>query len=110
MDSSRLSAKEQALIDAARRDVAAADGGTRNAVPDSPPTSPLDATTVVGWDHPAAQPAPKSDDKWTRVAALMEAERREAEEKRHKARRGLVVFLATLFLVVTIVGVYMLVR
>jgi len=77
----------------------------------APATSPLDAQTVLGWDHPAAQkPVSADDDKWSRIAALMEAERSEAADKRAKARRRLIIFLIGVLVVVLIVGARSLVR
>ena len=71
MATDRMSDKERALVAAARA-----------------PVSPLDAPTVVGWDHPAAQAAPPAaGDQWARVAALMAAEHREGVERRRRMRR-----------------------
>ena len=84
METNRLSDKERALVQAARRSGSA-------------PVSPLDAPTVEGWDHPAAQDAaPSASGKWTRIAALMDAERREAAAKRRKMRRNMIAFLVVL--------------
>lgn len=74
------------------------------------PTTPLDAKTVDGWDHPAArdkEPKVKIavEEKWARVAAAMEVEAREAREARERMRRmgrraaigaAVVIFLAVL--------------
>jgi hypothetical protein len=110
MSDKRLTDKERALLAAARREVEAKATrhetvDTARAAPSAPrkgngratdahrqvpraAVSPLDAPTVLGWDHPAAQAGPKAAaDKWARVAALMEAERGEADEKRRRMRR-----------------------
>jgi hypothetical protein len=55
--------------------------------------TPLDQPTVDGWSHPAARDAePKvkiaAEEKWSRLAAIMEAEQRETREKRAKLRRA----------------------
>jgi len=55
-------------------------------------TTPLDQPTVDGWAHPAARDAePKvkiaAEEKWSRLAAVMEIEQREAREQRAKLRR-----------------------
>ena len=74
------------------------------------PTTPLDAKTVDGWDHPAARDAaPKvkiaAEEKWARVAAAMEAEGRESRQARERMRRmgrriaigaAVVIFLAVI--------------
>jgi hypothetical protein len=111
MNDKTLSSKERALLEAARREVAAKApraepaAGAPAAVPGrvSPGAalSRLDAPTVLGWDHPAAQgPPPKAaEDKWARVAVLMEQERREAETRRRRMRRsGLAVVAAMAFI------------
>jgi hypothetical protein len=126
-----LSDRERAFLQAARREVAAktnrrevvdtaalpgdarprSSTGPAAAPRGSRPTSPLDAQTVLGWDHPAAQkPGGAAEDKWSRIAALMEDERKEAAEKRAKARRAAVIFLVGLVIVVAIAGARMLVR
>ncbi len=127
-----LSDRERALLRATRQelaartkrrevvDTAALPGEARHrgnaATPAAPPrraarTSPLDAQTVLGWDHPAAQkPASAGEDKWSRIAALMEAERSEAAGRRAQARRGLIIFLIVFLAVVLIVGARMLAR
>jgi hypothetical protein len=115
-----LSGKERALLEAARREA-----GAKRPQPAAPParpaparpapagsagprapSSPLDAPTVLGWDNPAAQAAASSADeqKWARIASLMERERRDAEARRRRARRNgyavagaLVVILAIVF-------------
>jgi hypothetical protein len=132
MNDKGMSDRERALLQAARREVAAkvkrqevvdTAGLAKSAPPRAstdprPPrrealkkVSPLDAQTVLGWDHPAAQkPASTPEDKWSRMAALMEAERREGQEKRAKARRATIIFLCCLLLVVLIVGGRSLVR
>jgi hypothetical protein len=132
MSDKSLSEKERALLQSARREVAAKvkrrevvdtaalagssshRGSTAAPAPRreaAKKLSPLDAPTVLGWDHPAAQkPASAAEDKWARIAALMESERLEAAEKRGKARRAAIIFLCCLFLVVLIVGARTLVR
>jgi len=59
----------------------------------APAQTPLDQPTVDGWTHPAARDAePKvkiaAEEKWSRLAAIMETEQREAREKRAKLRRA----------------------
>jgi hypothetical protein len=72
----------------------------------APGRSPLDAQTVLGWDHPAAQqPASAAEDKWSRLAQLMEAERREATALRAKARRRVMVFVFCLLAVALVAAV-----
>ncbi len=131
MGDKSLSDKERALLQAARREVAAkvrrrevvdtaalaGSSAHRGSAAAPAPRrearklSPLDAQTVLGWDHPAAQkPASAAEDKWARIAALMEEERREAAERRAKARRGVIVFLICVFVVVLIAGTRALVR
>jgi hypothetical protein len=119
MNDKPLSGKERALLEAARREVAAK-APAREARPAAPgraapraPVSPLDAPTVLGWDHPAAQTAPApppADDKWARVALLMEAERREAEEKRRRTRGTALAAFSVLVLIVAIVLARALIR
>ena len=129
MNGKGLSDKERALLQSARREVsakvkrrevvdtAALDGSAphrgsaaapaprRETPKETPKVSPLDARTVLGWDHPAAQkPASAAEDKWARIASLMERERREAAGKRAKARRRALFFVVFVFLVVLIVG------
>jgi hypothetical protein len=126
-----LSDKERALLQSAQREVAARvkrqevvdtaglagsashRGSTTARTPrrETPKLSPLDAQTVLGWDHPAAQkPVSAADDKWARIANLMEAERREAAAKRAKTRRVAIVFFACLVLVVAIAAARTLIR
>jgi hypothetical protein len=74
-------------------------------------TTPIDAPTVSGWDHPAAQDAPGGDPaKWERIAALMEAEREASRETHRRARRGAVIFLGILLVLVLFAGVHILAR
>jgi hypothetical protein len=131
MSDKGLSDKERALLRAARQEVAAkvkrrevvdttglagsaSHRGSAAAParrPEAPKQSPLDAQTVLGWDHPAAQkPASAAEDKWARIAALMERERREAADGREKARRRALVFVFCVLVVVLIVGVRTLLR
>jgi hypothetical protein len=126
-----MSDKERALLRAARREVdakvkrrevvdtAALAGSSSHrgsaAAPaprrEAPQLSPLDAQTVLGWDHPAAQqPVSAAEDKWARIAHLMEAERIEAAEKRAKVRRAAIIFLTCLFAVVLVAGARALIR
>jgi hypothetical protein len=126
-----MSDKERALLRAARREVdakvkrrevvdtAALAGSSSHrgsaAAPaprrETPTLSPLDAQTVLGWDHPAAQkPVSAAEDKWARIAHLMEAERLEAAERRAKVRRGAIIFLICLFAVVLVAGARALIR
>ena len=133
MTDKRLTGKERALIAAARREVEVKSirsetVDTARPAP-SPPrkrngqathahrqaprpsVSPLDAPTVVGWDHPAAQAGPKAaEDKWARVAALMEVERSEAEQKRRRLRRRAFAVLGFLCIVVLIAFARALIR
>jgi hypothetical protein len=126
-----LSDKERALLQSARREVAAkvkrqevvdtaglaASSSRRGSTAARTPPrearklSPLEAQTVLGWDHPAAQkPVSAADDKWARIAKLMEAERREAAGKRAKIRRVTTVLFACLVLLVAIMAVKTLIR
>jgi len=126
-----LSDKERALLQAARReasakakrrevvDTAGLAGSASHRGSAAPPAprrepanlSPLDAQTVLGWDHPAAQkPVSAAEDKWARIAQLMERERREATEKRAKARRAAMIILFGVFVVVLIAGARALMR
>jgi hypothetical protein len=122
-----LKDREQALIDAALRELAArkspaagasqraptptstrtstskgAGAGTPNPNrnPTAParrpapsnPVSPIEHPTVDGWNHPAARDAAPSvkiavEEKWARLAAVMETEQREAREARDRMRR-----------------------
>jgi hypothetical protein len=131
MSNKGLSDKERALLESARLEVAAkvkrqevvdtaglagssSHRGSTSARParrEAPKLSPLDAQTVLGWDHPAAQkPVSAADDKWARIANLMEAERREAAAKRAKTRRIGIIFLVCLVAVVVIVATRALIR
>jgi hypothetical protein len=121
-----MSDKERALLQSARREVAAKTnrrevvdtaslagssshrGSAAAPAPrrQAPKLSPLDAQTVLGWDHPAAQqPASAAEDKWSRLAQLMEAERREATAQRAKARRRVMVFVFCLLAVALVAAV-----
>jgi hypothetical protein len=131
MSGKGMSDKERALLESARREVAAKvkrqevvdttglSGGSthrsstsaRPPKREAPKLSPLDAQTVLGWDHPAAQkPVSAADDKWARIANLLETERREAAAKRAKARRIVTIFLVGLVVVVVIVATRTLLR
>jgi hypothetical protein len=130
MSDKSLSDRERALLQAARREVAAkvkrreveaarpTGSAPHHSSRSAPPSrgepravSPLDAPTVIGWDHPAAQAPPGAgEDKWSRIADLLEAERAEAAEKRAKTRRGVIIFLSCLFFIMLIVGARVLVR
>jgi len=133
MNDKRLTDKERALLAAARREVEAkairsetvdtvrpapspsrrGNGQATHAQRPAPrpAVSPLDAPTVLGWDHPAAQAGSKAiEDKWARVAALMEAERSEADQKRRRLRRRAFAVLGFLGFVVLIVFARALIR
>jgi hypothetical protein len=131
MSGKGMSDKERALLESARREVAAKvkrqevvdtaglsraspHRGSTSARPpkrEAPKLSPLDAQTVLGWDHPAAQkPVSAADDKWARIANLLETERREAAAKRAKTRRIVTIFLVGLVVVVVIVATRTLLR
>ncbi len=89
MATERMSDEERA---AARRAAAA-------------PVSPLDAPTVVGWDHPAAQAAPlAADDKWAHVAALMEAEHRAGVALRRRMRRNAIAVAVALLVLALVLA------
>jgi hypothetical protein len=96
MPASKLPDKEQSLLDAARRELAA-----RRAAQAAGPqlvTTPLDQPTVLGWDHPdAKQAGPRVNiaaEKLEQVALLMEQERQvEAERRATFRRRALYVML-----------------
>jgi hypothetical protein len=122
MNDKPLSSKERALLDATRREVeakapareiASTAGAGAQARPAAPeraapraPVSPLDAPTVLGWDHPAAQGAPPpkpEEEKWARIAALMERERRDADVRRQRMRRNAFAVVAILVLILLIV-------
>jgi len=114
MSDKGLSARERALLEAARREAGAKgpaqaparEARPATAAPPRGPSSPLDAPTVLGWDHPAAQAAapPKPDEqKWARIATLMERERRDAEARRRRARRNGYAVAAVLVLILMIV-------
>jgi hypothetical protein len=107
MASKAISDREQALIDAARRELRGRDAPA----PTAPATTPLDQPTVLGWDHPAAQetPAAVAADKWAAVAEMMEAERRVEAERRARLRRGVTYVLVALVLVL-VVAVVMSIR
>jgi hypothetical protein len=97
MATQELTGKEQALIDAARREAAKRAARPAVVLPEGA-TTPLDQPTVLGWDHPAAaQAKPQvalASDKWERVSALLEAERRAETERRARLRqRALYVML-----------------
>jgi hypothetical protein len=131
MGTKGMTDKERALLQAARREVAAK--ASRREVVDTaalpgssshrsssdkrvrrreaPKLSPLDAQTVLGWDHPAAQqPASAAEDQWSRIGDLLEAERRAAAARRAKVRRRTMIFLACLFAVAVIVAARALTR
>jgi len=131
MNAKGMSDKERALLESARREVAAkvkrqevvdTAGLPRASAPrsstsarapqrDAPKLSPLDAQTVLGWDHPAAQkPVSAADDKWARIANLMESERREAAAKRARTRRTATLFLVGLVVVIVIAATRTLLR
>jgi len=121
MTDKTLSSRERALLEAARREVEAKApprevAGPAGATPPAraiaparaaprAPSSPLDAPTVLGWDHPAAQAAPPKpeDDKWARIAVLMERERRDADARRRRTRRNGYAVVAVLVVILLIV-------
>ena len=128
MNDRKLSDRERALLDAARREVAAGKG-RRETTATPPPgrpaapragdarsarpvrASPLDAPTVVGWDHPAAHGArPRDEDKWAKVAALMEAERAEANANRRRMRQFTIAFVGVALVLVLLAVARMLLR
>ena len=112
--------REQAFLDAMRREAQVRTAGptAARAAPAAPagatavavPRTPLDAPTVAGWDHPAAQPAPAADEKWSRIAALMDAERREAQRQRERAKRAGVYFVGALIVLILFAGAAILAR
>jgi hypothetical protein len=129
MKKGSLSDRERKLVAAARQEAEAKRAGatpqpTVKAAPVRAPTSPLDGRTVVGWDHPAAHVTPldqptvagwdhpaasaakaqDADGKWSRIAALMEAERAAARQKRQRAKRRATIFLSVLLVVVALVA------
>ena len=131
MSDKSLSDRERALLQSARRELAAkvkrqevvdtaglarssSHRGSTSARPpqrEAPKLSPLDAQTVLGWDHPAAQkPVSAADDKWVRIANLMEAERRDAQAQRAKTRRVATIVFCCVFLVVLIAAMRALMR
>jgi hypothetical protein len=115
MSDKTLSGKERTLLEAARREAgakrpqaAASQAGPPVAGRTGPraPSSPLDTPTVLGWDHPAAQvaaPANPEEQKWARIAALMERERRDAEARRRRARRNGYAVAAVLIFILAVV-------
>jgi hypothetical protein len=130
-----ISDREQKLVLAARREVEAkrAAAGTRPTAKSAPvraPTAPLGGRTVIGWDHPAAHVTPldqptvagwdhpaangakgqDADGKWTRIAALMEAERAAATQKRRRAKRRAAIFVGVLLLVFMLVAARVLLK
>jgi hypothetical protein len=121
MNDKTLSSKERAFLEAARRELAAKAPRAEPVAGEPPPAprapsaaalSRLDAPTVLGWDHPAAQgPPPKAEeDKWARIAVLLERERREADARRRRMRRNGFAVIAVLALIVVIVFLRALVR
>lgn len=119
MKNAGMSEKERALIAAARREANARGkpGVGPAAAKGVAPLAPLDGRTVIGWDHPAAhttpldQPTvagwdhpaagggagPQEDPRWSRISALMEAERAAAGARRRRLQRRVnIVFAAVL--------------
>jgi hypothetical protein len=74
--------------------------------------TPLDQPTVAGWDHPSAQGASAqgADEKWSRIAALMEAERAEAIEKRRRAKRAVMFVVGVLAVIALLVAARVLLK
>lgn len=130
MSDQKLTDKERALLEATRREVAAnaarreavEPGGLADSMPHSAPHSAPHRDSGAahegsGAAHarsspPAAAPAPpqSEDAKWARIAALMEAERLEGEERRRKLRRGTIIFLAVVLVLVLFASVRLLGR
>jgi hypothetical protein len=128
MNDKKLSDRERALLEAARRELDAKRTGREAAPPSARArpaarpangaraggpgaTPPLDGPTVEGWDHPAAQGGGGPDEeKWARVAALMEAERIEANEQRRRMRRFTIAFVVVALALVLLVLARMLAR
>jgi hypothetical protein len=75
MDKEKLSAREQALLDEARREAAA-----RKAAPAAAPASPSAGAQAVEQPKPAPSAA-------ERLAQLMEDKRAETQERKRKMRR-----------------------
>jgi hypothetical protein len=75
MDKGKLSAREQALLDEARREAAA-----RKAAPAAAPASPPSGAQAARQPKPAPSAA-------ERLAQLMEAERAETLNRKRKMRR-----------------------
>jgi hypothetical protein len=125
--------RERKLLEDARREAAA----KRGPAPATPPkaatakpaaaaaSSPLDGRTVVGWDHPAAratrpdQPpvaggnpaaAQGAEAKWSQIAALMEAERAAATEKRQRMKRAATIFVGVVLVIALIVATRLLLK
>jgi hypothetical protein len=110
-----LSSKERAFLEAARRELAAK--APRSEAIDAGPSGsaavlPLDVPTAAGRDQPAAQGAsPELEgDKWARIAALMETERREAEARRRRMRRNGLTVVAFLVIILLIAFARALIR
>lgn len=129
MKKGSLSDKERKLVASARRETEATRAGAAplpavKAAPLRAPTSPLDARTVVGWDHPAAHVTPldqptvagwdhpaasgtkeqDADGKWSRMAALMESERATGVRRRQRAKRRATIFMSVLLVAVAFVA------
>jgi len=98
MASDRRRHKERGLIEA-----------TRRAKPKR--LSPLDVPTVVGWNNPAAEPAAGATaDRWARLAALIEAERSQAQEQRRRTQRNMIAVLAAVLGMALVAALWMLLR
>jgi hypothetical protein len=93
----RLTDKERALIEAAKRQAAARRAATAGQAKPNPAVStPLDQPTVLGWDNPAAQ-QDSAAAKWERIAQLMAEERETADAERRKLKRYGLIASAVLF-------------
>jgi hypothetical protein len=126
--------RERRLLEDARREAAA----KRGPAPATPfpkaatakpaaaaALSPLDGRTVVGWDHPAARRTPPdqapaaggnpaaaqgAEAKWSQIAALMEAERAAATEKRQRMKRAATIFVGVVLVIALIVATRLLLK
>lgn len=133
MNKPSSSDRERKLLEDARREAAAKRGPapaaasprTAPAKPAAAALAPLDGRTVVGWDHPAARATPKdpppaegrnpaaaqgADAKWSQIAALMEAERAAATEKRRRMKRAATIFVGVVFVIALIVATRLLLK
>lgn len=106
----QLSDKEKALIESAQREAAVPSDkafswsdwddsvlGAESAFPE----------TVIGWDNPAAEASGSgtAGDKWAYVAAMIEAERAEAQAQRAKRRRIALSVMGIVAVVAVLAGI-----